>query len=356
MEYRTLTGRLFRAGNYVDRGLSFDVADLDRIVKRSNTIGNIVMDVEHADTEQTIDTGYIRGGSLRVEDDWIVGDYDVPEGILPSLKARGISVVLDVADSVLRKATITSKPRVAGAAFSADQRLVEFAVGEMLMSEEQAIEELEAPAEEQPTVNEALGAALEQEHAEEASQEAPAAEQEPEAFADQPAEEAPEEPEAFAEAHLEQLVADRLAEAEQRFTERLAAIEREAQAKVAHATAEAMAFKATALEQEAVSRGVPPSYAKLLAPYAAKAGSEAFSEADAGFAKVASEVLDMLAGTVKFSASLPAEAAKTVALDFDSSEFGEEIEKTARAKAAGDPNEYRRIIREEYDRARGVLN
>ncbi len=150
MTYQRFPGRvLWEAGDYSDHRRAdgqpvgvVDSAFLDAVAANTRQATSIPLDLAHADTDAIFDSGHIDPATVRRAGNQLLGDVLIPEGDEPRYRARGLSVVVDLARQVLTKCTVTQRPRVPSAAFSGDEPQAESGpvatfTGGSLMSEDQ---------------------------------------------------------------------------------------------------------------------------------------------------------------------------------------------------------------------------
>jgi len=247
------TAWLFKDGSYPDKGLTADAEYLRRTVANTRAAGcEIPLDLEHAPTEQVLDFGRLLPDTLRVEHGcpphapqdatghWIVGDVEIDPAVSSRLRTNGLSVLLHRGKQILTKVAVTAAPRVAHAAFSADDpEVIDF--GGYLM-----------PDDTQPT---------------------PAPE--PGAVTDQPAEVPPADSAPFSDPRVRAILAQRDAEVAA-LTQRLTGLE----AEVVEMATGRQADRIDALTTRFHAAGVPPWLVSALVPLAAGAetATVAFTE------------------------------------------------------------------------------
>lgn len=131
--WRRLRAWLFREGRYPDKDVTADIGFLRAYAERTNAAAAPVpFDIEHGPTEGVLDFAKVEPGSLRVEygkppdapdhelGHWITGEVSIDPAVDERLKARGLSVYLDLNNQRIEKVAVTKSPRVAGAAFADD--------------------------------------------------------------------------------------------------------------------------------------------------------------------------------------------------------------------------------------------
>jgi len=159
------SARLFKAGDYADKGISLTPDSLDAIVALSSQQQLIPLDFSwHGKSYDVLGPlGGIVGSSLRRDGDWIVGTARLPKAIDHALKCRSLSVRLDGKTKAITDVAVLPKGRVADAAFSGVSQMKngDFCFAEGEMTEEPAEAPAAEPEEEQPTATTSVQAVLE---------------------------------------------------------------------------------------------------------------------------------------------------------------------------------------------------
>jgi len=135
--------RLFRAGNYPDKGIDARGDFLDRVIAATGQAAPL--DIEHGPTERVLKFGQLVAGSLHRDGEWLMGAVDIDSEIDQRLLSRGLSVQLNRATGAITKLAVTATPRVVGAAFSDgdtddDPETIVFAGGELMGQEETTVQ------------------------------------------------------------------------------------------------------------------------------------------------------------------------------------------------------------------------
>lgn len=128
--------RLFKAGDYPDKGISVSPDELDAIVQLSTVQTEIPLDLApHGNSDVNLPvsfTGGIIPSSIKRVGEYIDGLVKVPRSVYDALRERypdriPLSVVLDRVTRAIKKVAVVPKGRIAEAAFSGGD--FEFQVG-----------------------------------------------------------------------------------------------------------------------------------------------------------------------------------------------------------------------------------
>lgn len=287
--------RLFRAGHYPDKGYRASMDDLDELIANTTAMqAKVPLDLKHADTDDTLETGQLVPGSLRRDGAWVYGTMRLPRAIDQLLKARGLSVSIDRAGRYFRKITVTPRPRVPGAGFSAEQQtaegdLIVFDGGELMPEDTNTVtppagqEGFPGADEQVPNWFQRFAARFQQETASVTGG----------GTAETP--QAPVLPSPTADPAFEELKRENARNKEQ----------------IARMQADMAKERITARTREEIAQGVLPAHAKRLVPllFALPDGAEvSFSEGDQEVSlsvpKAVEQVLTSLRGTVKSGLAL----------------------------------------------------
>lgn len=120
--------RLFRCGDYPDKGLTIVADDLDGIVLRSTEMPEIPLDLSpHGNSDLNLPvsfTGGIVPSSIRRVGEFIDGIVKLPQNVFDALKTKypdriPLSVVLDRVTRAIKKVAVVPKGRVPEASFAA---------------------------------------------------------------------------------------------------------------------------------------------------------------------------------------------------------------------------------------------
>lgn len=316
---------VFKSGDYSEWGYSnYTDEDLELIASRTNSFGvkqlqyfsdvynegevGVPITAEHADTTGIINLGFAdrfhRDGSR------LMASLSIPDGVSENLnkKVKGISIEINPKNKIISRVTLTRDPLVSIAKFSKDavegiNKNDAIELFSMTIAEEKNMaEETEAMVEEavEETVEEVLETVEDTEEVEEVEEVVETVEE--------AVEETPEAVESVEETE------EAMSETEA-LRVKLEILEKEMK-KLREEKVEA---EVESFSKTAVSKGVPPVIAKLLAPYIVKGESEAFSKEYGDFGKVAKKVMDFLTDDDAFKSKISSQSS-------DEYVRGEEIE------------------------------
>jgi len=113
-EYIERDARLFRAGDYPDKGFSRTPDDLDAIIAATQAGDRVPLIVEHLPDH--VELGEVLPETLRRAGDWILGRVRLPLVVFNGLKTKGLSVRINRLSNRISDLSLTPTPRVVGAA------------------------------------------------------------------------------------------------------------------------------------------------------------------------------------------------------------------------------------------------